>query len=166
MTLSHGQAAVERGFNVNKMVNKFNSTEKSIKSRKMIIDHMQKKKQKPSTIEITPKLVKSVRSARQRYKSYLEEQKKNTKQNERNQQLDILNTEIKDTTKRKQLLLDACHALDKDFVKLIKEGAAENDMDVVQKGISLKRKSEDKRSEIDSLDIALNVLQEKKKKLM
>ena len=56
-------------------------------SRKMIIDHMQKNKLLPSTIELTIKLIKSVKCARQRYHIDLEQQKKKANSDACNQQL-------------------------------------------------------------------------------
>ena len=40
--ISHEQASVGRGFNTTKSISKVNLSEKSILSRKMVIDHMQK----------------------------------------------------------------------------------------------------------------------------
>ena len=47
LVLSHGQAGVERGFNISKSVNKVNTSQDSIVNRKLIIDHMQKKNLTP-----------------------------------------------------------------------------------------------------------------------
>ena len=40
LTLSHGEASVEHGFNINKSVLKVNITEESIVSKKLVRDHM------------------------------------------------------------------------------------------------------------------------------
>ena len=56
-------------------------------SRKMIIDHMQKNKLLPSTIELTIKLINSVKCAHQRYHIDLEQQKKKANSDACNQQL-------------------------------------------------------------------------------
>ena len=74
--MSHGQASVERGFNIYKTVNKVNISPDSIVTRKLIIDHMQKKNMCPSKMEMPPSLIKSVKASRQRYAFYLKEQKK------------------------------------------------------------------------------------------
>ena len=44
LVFSHGQASLERGFNTSKSISKVNLSEKSMVSRKMIIDYLQKKK--------------------------------------------------------------------------------------------------------------------------
>ena len=53
LVLSHGQAGVERLFNINKTVSKVNMKDDSIVARKMIIDHMQKKDLSPAPIDLS-----------------------------------------------------------------------------------------------------------------
>ena len=162
LVLSHGQASVKRGFNVNNTVLNVNVSEKSVVSRKLIIDHMQKNNLLPSTIELTKKLIRSVKTGRQLDP---EQQKKNAKHDEGNQHLEILSSEIKDVIQKKQLLLEACENLDQEFVNIISEAEKKNDMRLVMKGNGLKRKGEEKRKEIETLDKTINVLEEKRKKV-
>jgi len=105
---------------------------------------MQKNSLQPSTIEITGKLIKSVKCARQRYHIDLEEQKKKTTSNARDKQLQILSAEMKELTQKKQLLEDSCKQLDNEFIQVIKEAEENNDMKLVIKRNALKRKSEEK----------------------
>ena len=53
LTMSHGQAAVERGFRHNKAILKTNMSPETAVSKKMIKDHMLSFKLKPHTIEFT-----------------------------------------------------------------------------------------------------------------
>ena len=76
----------------------------------------------------------------------LERQKRNAKQDERNQQLEILSKEIKDLIEKRQPLLEACENLDQEL-NTIREAEKKNDMRLVIKGNGLKRKSEEKRKE-------------------
>ena len=115
LVLSHGQASVGKGFNVNKTVLKVDMNEKGVVSHKLIIDHMLINSLLTSTIKITNKLKRFVKAARERYKLDREQQKKSVKQDERNQQLTILKSEIKDIMEKKQLLLEACEHLDQEF---------------------------------------------------
>ena len=166
LVISHGQASVERGFNTNKSISKVKLSKKSVVSRKMIIDHMQKNILLPSTIELTNKFIKSVKCARQRHHFDLEEQRKKAKSDLRNQQLEILNAEMKDLTQRKQLLVDACTNLDNEFIQVIREAEEKNDMKLVIKGNALKRESEEKQSQVSALEDALEILKKKRKKVM
>ena len=57
LVLSHGQANVERCFSVNNNVLKCNMSEKSIMSRKLIIDHMKSHNLLPQSFLITKSLL-------------------------------------------------------------------------------------------------------------
>ena len=111
---------------------------------------MQKNNVSLSTIEITRKLARSVKAARQKYHLDLEEQKKNAKKNECNEQLKILTAEIKDVMQKKNILLEVCQKLDKEFVDIVKDAEKKNDMGLIVKANALKRKSEKKRLEIST----------------
>ena len=56
LTLSHGQADVERGFSQNKTLLQQNTKEDSISSETVIKDHMLANKLQPYCIEITNKI--------------------------------------------------------------------------------------------------------------
>ena len=94
LVLSHGQANVERCFSVNNNVLKCSMSEKSIMSRKLIIDHMKGHNLLPQSFHITKSLLQSARSSRQRYEHYLRERQESKHQNEKTEQLKILDKEI------------------------------------------------------------------------
>ena len=94
LVLSHGQANVERCFSVNNNVLKCDMSEKSIMSRKLIIDHMKSHNLLPQSFPITKSLLQSVRSSRQRYEQYLREREESKCQNEKTEQWKILDKEI------------------------------------------------------------------------
>ena len=96
--ISHRQASVERGFNTNKSISKVNLSEKSMVSKKMIVDHIQKRKKNsllPSTIELTNNFIKSVKCTCQCCHIDLEQQKKRAKSDVCSQWLEILKAEMK-----------------------------------------------------------------------
>ena len=53
LTLSHGQASVERGFSVNENLMVENLKESSLIAQRIIYDHMKSKELNPETIDIT-----------------------------------------------------------------------------------------------------------------
>ena len=71
LTLSHGQASVEHGFNINKSVLKVNITEESIVSKKLVRDHMIANKLEPHAVPISNQLIHSVSCACKSYKESL-----------------------------------------------------------------------------------------------
>ena len=81
-------------------------------TRKIIIDHMHKNNLDPASITITKKLIMSVKAAHQRYQDTTEEEKKNEKEKEQNDQLKILNIEIRNVEKKKECLSQVCESLE------------------------------------------------------
>ena len=80
LTLSCGQAFVERGFSVNEILVFENLKESSLIAQRIFCDYIKSKELNPETIDITKHLVVGVRSAKQKYTAHLEEQKKYPKQ--------------------------------------------------------------------------------------
>ena len=66
LTLSHGQAEIERGFSQNKTVLQQNIKEDSFSSKRIIKDHMLANKLQPHSIDITSKIRKFIRAAKTR----------------------------------------------------------------------------------------------------
>ena len=79
LTLSHGQASIERGFNVNKFIDHVNMEENSFISRKLIIDHMKQKGLQPDRIIIKRGYIKFLKAVCKRYDTYLEERRSGKK---------------------------------------------------------------------------------------
>ena len=79
LALSHGQAAVERSFSINKSVVDVNMKEESIVARKTIKDHMLSNDIQPDIIEISNKMINFYRSARQKYEIHKEREAENKK---------------------------------------------------------------------------------------
>ena len=73
LTLSHGQASVERSFSVNKTLLVDNLSVIILVSR-FIHDHMNANNLFPHTLEITAPLRRHVRSSRQRCQQHLDDQ--------------------------------------------------------------------------------------------
>ena len=76
LTLSHGQAAVERGFSHNNALLKVNMNPEPVISKRVIKDHMLAHNVKPYSIDISLAMVKSFKVAYSKYQLYLEEKKK------------------------------------------------------------------------------------------
>ena len=77
-TLSHGQAAVERGFSINNELLVENMQEKSLVASRFVYASVKSSDAHFSDISYTPRLKLNVREARMRYQVHLEEQKKLT----------------------------------------------------------------------------------------
>lgn len=66
-----------------------------------------------------------------------------------NDQIDILNAKLEDVISQKQLLINVCQSLDKEFAKLAKK---ENDLALVIKANSIKKKNEKKEVQSTSFE--------------
>ena len=83
MTLSHpGQASAERGFNLNNAILKTNMSPNTIIVEHIIKDYLLSNDVAPHTAIISPAMIKSFRSARQKYYIHLEEENKNKVESE------------------------------------------------------------------------------------
>ena len=106
LTLSHGQAAVERSFSINESVVDVDMKEESIVARKTIKDHMITNDIQPDIIEISNKMINFYRSARQKYEIHKEREAEKKKKKGKSIQQQKLEEEIKDTTEKSNQLLE------------------------------------------------------------
>ena len=87
LTLSHGQASVERGFNDNNIVLKDNHKSDSVVACRFIKNYLSEGGLKPHTVPINTQIIRSVKGAWRRYNEYLEEEREAEKKKEKNSEL-------------------------------------------------------------------------------
>ena len=109
--MSHEQASVERGFNISKSLLVENLSKESLISQRIIFDNMKVNDLQSHELEITSVLRKSVKSSRQQYGTYLEEQKRKGVQSEKSRKHKVIEEEIVEIKRRKSLLLDTINDL-------------------------------------------------------
>jgi len=165
LTLSHGQGAVERGFSVNENVLQPNMDPLTITSKRCVKDHMICNNLLPHSMPLDRDLILSVKASRQKYEMYLIEQKKNKLQNDKKQQETVLSKEIETLTVKCKQKQKAVKMMESDFVECMKKAEEKNDMSYVIKANALKRKSDDIKAEIQSLEKEISVLEDKHKQL-
>ena len=120
----------------------------------------------PQSFPITKSLLKSVRCSRQRYHEFLREKESLWKQNAQCTQLAIIDREIeevKDSIAESTKISKNFHA---EFPRLPEEAEKKRNFELLSKGNALKRKSQEKQDEASKLEEALQVLQEKRRKIM
>ena len=127
LVLSHGQANLEGCFSVNNNVLKCNMSEKSIMSQKLIIDHMKSHNLLPQSFLITKFLLQSVQSSQQRYEQYLQEREESKYQNEKTEQLKILDKEIGELKCAISDNKKISEKLNEEFLRLADEAEKQND---------------------------------------
>ena len=120
-TLGHGQASIERGFSINSNMLSENMKEKSLISRRTIKDFMVSNKLKAHKVEINNEMIKAVRSASLKYKSYIEENRMFQAKEKENSVMMLLDQEISGLKEKKKVLSEVCKTYNEEFVTFTKE---------------------------------------------
>ena len=165
LTLSHGQAAVERGFSINNSVLKVNIKEDSIVAKKIIRDHMLANALNPHNVQISNKLILSCNTAHMRYRESKEEKAKANKNQKINEEKRSLNEELNSFQRRRDALKKTCETLDAEFVAAVKKAEEKSDINIIVKANAIKRRCEEKQADILNLEKQIGVLELKRKKI-
>jgi hypothetical protein len=164
LILSHGQATVERGFSINRQVEQDNMIEKTFIAQRLICDHIDSVGG-IFNVNISKSLLLSVAGARQKYDSYMQEQRQiktsKEKQLKRKNILDVVD-ELK--TKKKRLMKDQ-ECLIKSADDFAEKAETTGKHQFIVKSNSFRRTAKDKAAEIkeveELLDQKLQSLKEK-----
>ena len=93
---------MEKNFKTRKTSALENMKEKSLISRRIVKDYLVSQNLKPHQVEITLEMIKAVRNASSRYRTYLEENKKLEEKEKESNSLFLLNLEIRDVEEKKR----------------------------------------------------------------
>jgi hypothetical protein len=167
MTLSHGQASVERGFSQRNAMLKDNMKTDSMNSRRIIIDHMRSNEIGPESIAITNKLLLSVKSARLKYEeAKLKEKEKQSLSKKDNEKI-ILDSEIATIKGKCETLFKTSELLNSEFEACVykAESTPEEATFLISKATAMKRKANKEKDDIKTLQEVICDLERKKRKL-
>ena len=168
-TLGHEQASIERDFSINSNKLSENMKEISLVSRRIITDFMVSNKLKTHQVEINTEIIKAVRSASLKYKTYLEENRKLQAKVKENNVTMLLDQEILGLEEKKNVLSEVRKTYNEEFVTFTKAAGEQIDMSqmkvLLTKGNHRKRKCEEHKLEIKKLDGALVTLCKKRKEV-
>ena len=168
LTSSHGQVDVERGFSENNRVLEDNIKVESIVSKRLLNDFMLSKSLKPHRIEISSKLRASCRAARQRYQTFLEDQKKTAANLSAENAKEILNMEIGSLQDKISRLDASINSLNDKFVKMAQKAEVTEPgemMLIISEANGLKRKSEEQVDDRRKLEESVELLKKKRSEL-
>ena len=152
LTLSHGQAAVERGFSINNT---------SVKK-----DHLIANQLKPHTVHITASLIKSFLSARQAYMIELDNAKEEKEKTEEEQKAMHVTADIEKLNQKIKTAKKAVEMMEKEVTECMELAEKKSDLSYVKKWNGLKRKSSETKQEVELLEKQIGELEKKKKKLL
>ena len=169
LTLSHGNADIERGLSLNKGALKDNLKPDSIVNKRLVKDHMLSHEVQPHTIEITNELRKSCGQARARYHQYLDGQKKAKDKTASETAKEIITMEIEEIQTKMSLLEKSKASLNKKFESIVMNTAnIPNSDDVViaiNEATALKRKAMEQTDGIRKLEETVKTMLEKRSKM-
>ena len=169
LTLSHGNSDVERGFSLNKGVQKDNISEKSVVSKRHIKDYMYSNELKPYSVEITNELRKSCAQARSRYHQYLEDERKKKEKTSKDTAKEIISMEIEEVEGKISILQRSTDALNKKFEAIVMDSTKLPKSDdiyvALNEATALKRKANEQTDDIRKLEETVKVMQEKRSKM-
>lgn len=148
LTLSHGQAAVERGFNHSNYVLQPNMTPNTIISKQLIKDHMLARGLEPRTIEITIPMIKFFRAARELHDIHLKEEKKLKEKNDAERRTQLIAAGIEKLRTKQKYLTKAIELMETEYFQCKELAEKEDDMSFVLERNGIKRKSEESKKEI------------------
>lgn len=136
LTLSHGQASVERGFSVNKDVISANMLERTIIAQRMICNAVDNlcddgNNGDVSKITITKEMLKCCNGARMKYEMYLNEIKMSAKVNNIENEKEKLKEEINSEKKMQVKWNNICERLRKEADDLATKAEKEKKMSLL-----------------------------------
>lgn len=161
LVLSHGQAAVERGFSVNKELEVENMKEHTLVARRVICDHINSVNGL-ANVAISKPLLTSVKQSRKKYELYLEKERAQKKSSQEQAKRKSTLEEIEEIKKKKRRLDSDIKNLNDTADQLLQKAENEGNLRHLTQANSLRRTAKDKMEELTQVDISLN---EKLKKL-
>lgn len=151
LVLSHGQASVERGFSINKEVAVENQKEKSLIAQRLIVGHI-RSVGGVTNVPLTKELLISVSGARQRYHSYLDDQKKEKDKEKLVQKRKALTDELGELKKKRTRINQYIVALEKSADEFADKAENTGNITFITKSNSLRRTVKEKKSSLQDLD--------------
>lgn len=154
LTLSHGQASVERGFSVNRQVSTENMNELSHISQRIICDAVNVAGG-ICNVPITKELRTSVASARNQYRAFLETRKRQEQEDEKQKKKRCIEEEVEVLTKKKKKLEAAVKELTASADSYAEKAEATSDLTCIIKSNSLRKTAKTKQQEILDIDVKI-----------
>ena len=155
LLMSHGQATVERGFSVNKEVAVENLTERSFIAQRIIHDHIESVGGL-ANVEISKQLLTSSAGARQKYLSYLDDQKRSKVSQENALKRKSTMEEIDVLKKKKRQFENDVESLLKSADEFAERAEDSRNVTWIAKSNSLRRTAKEKMAALKDIEEQLD----------
>ncbi|MGH0157607.1 UNVERIFIED_CONTAM: hypothetical protein FKN15_033724 [Acipenser sinensis] len=156
-TLSHGQAAVERGYCVNKDMLVENLKERTLISLCLVQDSLAGR---PMEDAIPKALVQHAKTARMRYVQYLENEKKKKVATENDRKRKELMSDIAHQTAKRQKIINSIEVMQREADEMAENAEKQQDFTRISKSNAYRKSVTEKSSEMTALDQSLAQLRE------
>lgn len=163
LILSHGQAAVERGFSTNKGVLTDNMQKHSLKSQRIIVDGLQYFDCKLEDIKVDKDMLESCRHAHSRYVTHLDENKKHKKIGEIERKRKMLDEELRERKKQKIALEKSVQKLAKDANEKAYQAEKKKSFHLLSQSNAFRSHAQEKEKDISAVNEQINELEKKLK---
>ena len=127
LTILHGQASVERGYSVNKDMLIENLHEKTVVTLRTVHDSISTLEDHFTMLPLTPAMKRHVMSATMRYGQYLDEQKKESLNEQQRKKRNGVNLSIREAERKKSKVDTSIDILRKEADDLAKSAEAKHD---------------------------------------
>ena len=151
LILSHGQAAVERGFSVNKEASTDNLSEKAMVAKRQIVNNV-RQCGGVLNVDISKELLLSASSAYRKYTMYLDSKREEEKQKKAGEKRKMMEENLTEMRVKKSRLENDIEALMNEADKLSEEGEAKHSWNCIIKCNALKERAKTKRQELVALE--------------
>lgn len=150
LTLSHGQATIERGFSVNREVLVENIKEETLIALRFVCDEL--KNVKIQDVPMTKELLSYARSARMRYQNYLDDQKQKKSEEEKAKKRSAKTEKLKKLKKRKLDLENAIQTMNKEANEMAIKAENKKDFTLLAKSNSFRLKTAQMTADVDKIN--------------
>lgn len=161
LLISHGNAAVERGFSINRQIEVENMNEGTYSAQQAVCDHLRSVGGIENVV-VTKALLKSASMARQRYIHYLEEQKKDKEKETLQAKRKVIVDGVDELKRKKARLAQDVAPLQKSADEFAQKAEDLADLTYIAKSNSLRQSAKTK----DDALIKVNEALVEKKKLL
>ena len=164
--ISHGQASVERGFSLNKTAEVVNIEERTLMSKRLVMDHLVSNGLSSHEVPLTASLIKKVKLARASYSIELQKKQKEKSQAKENSQLQLLNIDIHKVESERASLVAENVTLRQEGRFMTKKGNDLNNFTYIKMAIEMNEKADKNDKTVEELDNTLKIMREKKRILV
>jgi len=159
--LPHGQARVERGFNINDDISVVNLSKESLIAQRIIYDHMKINDLKAHNIVISAVLQKSCMLASQKRREHLEKQKKEKERNIPDKN-DHLRQELQEHKRKMILMKTSVDNLEKEYKVCLEKASSQTNTnkmkELVDRGAAMLKSANEKRAGMELIQNEINTI--------